>query len=116
MKVITILLIIIGNLLSAQQIETKRIKVINIEREDNSYIIKGINNRDTIILISKMEKLERRCDYKKIKKYLFELLPMPNFYENLTFRVGKRILWKSGDNPKAIPRYLNNTNGIYIKK
>lgn len=105
---------------SYAQSEYKTLKVTSITKNDDFYIIKGVEqNRDTLTLVTKKEEFKNKCDYRKIKinnEYRFELQSQPTYTENLVFRIGNKILWKTGDNPKNIPRYTENVNGIYIKK
>jgi hypothetical protein len=97
------------------------LKVIEInELDDNVFEIRTIKQSgDTVRLLSKKENINDSCLYEKIRKgaeYQFELKPGPVYIDNFVIRIGRKVYWKTGDDPKEIPFFANNIKSNYIKK
>lgn len=113
-------LFFVVNLLTAQS-DRASLKVLVVNELDNKvFEIKALKKSgDTIRILSIKETIDKKCLYEKIRKgveYQFELRTKPLYVENLTIRVGDKVYWRAGDNPKEMPYFANNIKSDFIKK
>ena len=121
MRVVKILIFLfVTNLLSGQNNMTS-LKVTDIiELDDTVFEIRALKESgDTIRLLSIKENIDNTCLYEKIRKgaeYQFDLKPEPVYIDNFIVRVGEKVYWKTGDDPKEMPYFANNIKNNYIRK
>lgn len=113
-----------NNLFAQMNIQATKIKILKIEEHESCYVLYGLleNETDTLYIVSTKQTKKITEIYEKIaceSSYIFNIIDTRSpsiFTTNFVYRIGKTVVWKTGNEISKYPLCAENIIGLYIRK